>query len=98
MTSCWRATTDKETPAKQHCDGRCDANRFATSAVIPIFHVHGDVDETVPLEDNAGKLAKRYETLGGNVQLKIRNGLGHEEAIAFMECPELLTFFLADGV
>ncbi len=44
--------------------------RFAISAVIPIFHVHGDADETVPLKNNAGKLANHYEALGGNVQLR----------------------------
>ena len=72
--------------------------RFAISAVIPIFHVHGDADETVSLKNNAGKLANHYEALGGNVQLKILNGLDHEEAIAFMKCSELLTFFLTRGV
>tara|TARA_B100000809_G_scaffold76219_1_gene73950 strand:+ start:856 stop:1044 length:189 start_codon:yes stop_codon:yes gene_type:complete len=51
-------------------DGQCDTNRFAISAVIPIFHVHGDADETVPLKNNAGKLANHYEALGGNVQLR----------------------------
>ena len=66
-------------------------------AGVPIFHVHGDVDETVPLEDNAGELAERYEALGGAVQLVIIEGKGHEVCDEFRKCPELLEFFVRQG-
>ena len=67
-------------------------------ASIPIFHVHGDVDEVVPLAENAGALAQRYEALGGNVQLVTIRGKGHEVCKEFMQCPELLAFFVTQAI
>ena len=41
-------------------------------AGVPIFHIHGDVDGLVPLEDNSGELARRYRELGGEMVLRYR--------------------------
>ena len=46
-------------------------------ANVPIFHIHGDRDATVPLEENSGKLAERYSKLGGKMTLEIVKGQGH---------------------
>ncbi len=46
-------------------------------AGVPIFHIHGDIDKVVPLQENSGELARRYETLGGKMVLKIAQGQGH---------------------
>lgn len=40
-------------------------------AGVPLFAIHGDSDKTVPLGANSGELRKRYEALGGKMQLII---------------------------
>ena len=64
---------------------------------VPIFHVHGDVDEPVPLESNSAELARRYEALGGNAAVLVVKGRGHEEVKEFFECRELVDFFVRHG-
>ncbi|MFN0166857.1 MAG: alpha/beta hydrolase, partial [Bryobacteraceae bacterium] len=39
------------------------------SAGIPLIHVYGDADETVPWEENTGVVAERYRKLGGSITL-----------------------------
>lgn len=63
-------------------------------ANVPIFHIHGDADKIVPLEKNAGELVKRYRALGGNAQLTIVPGKGHEVCPEFFQSQALLDFFL----
>ena len=63
-------------------------------AKVPIFHIHGDTDKVVPLETNAGELVKRYQTLGGNAQLVIVPGKGHQVCPEFFQSQALLDFFL----
>jgi pimeloyl-ACP methyl ester carboxylesterase len=46
-------------------------------AHIPIIHVAGDADETVPYDENTLILKQRYEALGGHVELIIKHGVGH---------------------
>ncbi|MDZ4818964.1 MAG: prolyl oligopeptidase family serine peptidase [Planctomycetota bacterium] len=46
-------------------------------ARVPLFHLHGDADELVPLEPNSGVAANRYRQFGGNLKLKILPGTGH---------------------
>jgi pimeloyl-ACP methyl ester carboxylesterase len=64
---------------------------------IPIFHVHGDADEIVPLESNSAELVRRYKALGGSARLLTVTGKGHEEVREFFECPELVDFFVANA-
>ncbi len=64
-------------------------------AKVPIFHIHGDVDTTVPLEDNSGELARRYRQLGGNVELLVPKGQGHNYWTGFFQCQELVDFIIA---
>ncbi|MFH1267918.1 MAG: LamG-like jellyroll fold domain-containing protein [Planctomycetota bacterium] len=63
-------------------------------AGIPIFHIHGDVDKVVPLEDNSGLLARRYRAAGGPIELKIAEGQGHNMWRGFFECQELVDFVI----
>jgi len=46
-------------------------------ANIPIIHVCGDVDESVPIEENTIILKKRLEQLGGTMKLIVKPGVGH---------------------
>ncbi len=46
-------------------------------AHIPIIHVYGDADDTVPPRENTLLLQQRYEALGGHVELIVKHGVGH---------------------
>ena len=61
-------------------------------ARVPIFHIHGDVDEVVPLADNSAAVRERYLAAGGSMQLKIARGQGHNMWPGFFECQELVDF------
>ena len=63
-------------------------------AKVPIFHVHGDEDTGVPLEPNSGEMARRYELLGGPMQLVVIPGRGHDESDQFFKCQRLVDFGL----
>ena len=64
-------------------------------AGVPLFAIHGDSDELVPLADNSGEVAKRYEALGGKMQLVVPKGEGHNMWPGFFQCQALVDFVLA---
>ena len=64
-------------------------------AGVPIFHIHGDTDDVVPLPDNSALLASRYRELGGSMRLRIPPGQGHNVWDGFFQCRELVEFVLA---
>ena len=59
---------------------------------VPLFAIHGDVDGTVPLEDNSGLVKRRYTALGGNMELIVPKGQGHNMWSGFFQCQELVNF------
>jgi len=63
-------------------------------AGVPLFAIHGDSDQTVPLEANSGEMRKRYEALGGTMQLIVPPGQGHNMWTGFFQCQELVDFVL----
>lgn len=66
-------------------------------AGIVILLLHGDMDKAVPLETNSAELARRYKDLGGQIELIVAPGKGHEFAPEFWENPRLPKFFLEQG-
>ena len=46
-------------------------------AGIPLLHVYGDADKTVPSDENTGVLAERYKKLGGDIILIPKPGGDH---------------------
>jgi predicted esterase len=66
-------------------------------AGVPIFHIHGDADATVPLDRNSRALCDRYTALGGRMQLVVIEGKGHAEIPEFFESPALLEFLMKQG-
>jgi predicted esterase len=66
-------------------------------AGVPLFAIHGDSDQTVPLEANSGALRKRYEALGGKMQLSVPPGQGHNMWTGFFQSQELVDFVLAQA-
>lgn len=47
------------------------------AAKIPLLHVFGDADETVPWEENTGMVADRYRALDGQIKLISKPGGRH---------------------
>ena len=64
-------------------------------AGIPFFSIHGDKDGTVPMDLNSGEMKKRYEALGGKMQLIVPAGQGHNMWPGFFQCQELVDFVIA---
>jgi len=64
------------------------------NARIPLFHIHGDVDQTVPLEANSGLVVTRYKELGGSMRLVVPKGQGHNMWPGFFQCQELIDFLI----
>jgi len=64
-------------------------------AGVPIFHIHGDSDDLVPLKDNSALLARRFRKLGGSMRLRIPPGQGHNVWDGFFRCRELVEFVIA---
>jgi hypothetical protein len=63
-------------------------------AGVPVFHVHGDADLVVPLKDHSQEFVRRYRELGGQADLLVIPGKGHEEVVEYFQCPAFLEFFL----
>jgi len=67
-------------------------------ARVPIFHIHGDKDNLVPLSDNSALLASRYRELGGSMRLRIPPGQGHNVWEGFFQCQELVEFVIEHAI
>jgi len=63
-------------------------------AKIPIFILHGDSDQRVPVEENSRPFVAAYKALGGAVELVIVPGKGHEEVDEYFKSDRLLDFLL----
>ena len=63
-------------------------------AGVPIFHIHGDSDEIVPIEANSAELARRYRTHGGTMTVQVVEGRGHDLWDGWFQCEELVDFVL----
>lgn len=63
---------------------------------IPILHLHGDSDKTVPLDANSAILRERYHALRGEMELIVIKDAGHAEIPVFFESEKVLEFILRD--
>lgn len=88
------AMTEAELAARLSDHNPVDRLEPLAKARVPIFHIHGDVDKVVPLEDNSALLARRYQAAGGSVRLKIAEGQWHNMWQGFFECQELVDFVI----
>ena len=66
-------------------------------AKVPLFAIHGDIDKVVPLEANSGEVQKRYQAFGGEMQLIVPAGQGHNMWSGFFQCQELVDFVIANA-
>ena len=63
-------------------------------ANVPIYHIHGDSDEVVPLGMHSAALAEAYRALGGDVVLDVAKGQGHSVWTGFFQCEALVQFVI----
>jgi predicted esterase len=64
---------------------------------VPLFAIHGDRDDLVPLERNSGEMKKRYDALGGKMKLIVPAGQGHNMWDGFFQSEELVRFVLKNA-
>jgi Prolyl oligopeptidase family len=64
---------------------------------VPQLYIHGDSDTVVPIEKNSGELVRRCRALGGNAELIVIEGKGHEVCLEFFESAEVVRFLLSRG-
>jgi dipeptidyl aminopeptidase/acylaminoacyl peptidase len=62
-------------------------------AQVPILHLHGDRDEVVPLDTHSAEFTRRYRALGGEAEVIVIPGKGHEIAKEYWQEPRLIQFF-----
>jgi hypothetical protein len=62
---------------------------------VPVYHIQGDSDNTVPLEKNSGAMAERYRQWGGVMTLNVIKGRGHDMWSGWFKCQELVDFVIA---
>jgi pimeloyl-ACP methyl ester carboxylesterase len=74
-----------------------DRLRALAEARVPLFAIHGDSDSVVPLEQNSAEMRRRYEAFGGEMQLVVPHGQGHNMWSGFFQCQELVDFVIAAG-
>ena len=66
-------------------------------AGAPIFHIHGDSDNVVPLHENSGELQRRYEALGGTMTLEVVAGQGHNMWSGWFRSQSLVDFVVRNA-
>lgn len=71
--------------------------RPIAKAGIPILLLHGDQDQTVPIEENSAVIFRRYKELGGPIKLIVIHGQGHDESPKFFQSQALADFLLGQG-
>ncbi len=66
-------------------------------AGVPIYHMHGDIDNLVPLRENSLELKKRYDAYGGNMVLELVKGQGHNYWPGWYTNQNLVDFIVANA-
>ncbi len=61
-------------------------------ARVPIFHIQGDSDDVVPLAENSALLAERIRKLGGEIELEVVAGQGHNMWEGWFQSERLVEF------
>jgi hypothetical protein len=87
--------TEKQLEARLARHNPIDRLQAMAKAQIPIYHIHGDCDMLVPLEDNSGEMARRYLKLGGAMGLNVIKGGGHDMGPGWFQCQALVDFVIA---
>ena len=76
-TGCLAAYGITEVQARSFTGNPIDRLGPLAEARIPLLHVCGDCDESVPIEENTRVLEQRYKRLGGAITVIVKPGCGH---------------------
>lgn len=90
--------TSEELKSKLTEHNPIDRLAMLAKARVPILHIQGDSDRTVPLEANSAELAKRYKAFGGPVQIEVIKGQGHNMWKGWFESRKLTDFVIAHAI
>jgi predicted esterase len=64
---------------------------------VKLYHIHGDADDVVPIQENTYELQQRYQVLGGDITVEVIPGGTHGAPNeAFFESQGALDFLMAD--
>lgn len=63
--------------AKEYTHDALDRLAPLAKAKVPLIHVCGDADESVPFEQHTAELARRYRKLGGPITVIVKKGGKH---------------------
>jgi alpha-beta hydrolase superfamily lysophospholipase len=68
-------------------------------AQVPVFLIHGDEDQAVPLEKNSAEVVRRYTTAGAKdkIELIVAEGQGHNYWQGFFRCQPLIDFVISSA-
>ncbi len=66
-------------------------------AGVPLFAIHGDRDEVVPLAANSQLVCDRYRALGGKMELVVPEGQGHNMWPGFFQSEALVAFVIREA-
>jgi pimeloyl-ACP methyl ester carboxylesterase len=66
-----------EAEALAYTKNPVDNLRPLAEAKVPLLHVYGDADDVVPYDENTAIIKKRYEALGGPIEVIVKKGVGH---------------------
>jgi fermentation-respiration switch protein FrsA (DUF1100 family) len=89
--------TPDELRAKLSSFNPVDRIDVLAKAKVPLFAIHGDVDQVVPLEANSGAVQAHYKKLGAPMELVIPPGQGHNMWEGFFQCKELVDFVIKNA-
>lgn len=67
-------------------------------ARVPVLHLHGDVDELVPLAENSNAIATVYKNYGAEMTLLIQHGQGHNMWEGFFQSQALVDFVISQAL
>ena len=63
--------------AKKYKHDALDRMAPLAEAKVPVIHVCGDADESVPFEEHTAEFARRYRKLGGPIKVIVKKGGKH---------------------
>ena len=63
--------------AKQYTQDTLDRLAPLAKAKVPVIHVCGEADESVPFEEHTAEFARRYKKLGGEMKVIVKPGGKH---------------------
>lgn len=88
--------SQSELESRLHDFNPIDRLRPLAAHHVKLFHVHGDADELVPIDQHSIPLQHRYQQLGGEIEIEIISGGVHADSADYYESNRARDFLLSD--